>query len=81
MASNSITLDSPVQHGGHEYATLTMREPKVRDSLAARKSGGSDADVEVRLFSNLCEVPPEVIEGMGMRDYLKLQAAYKDFLS
>lgn len=81
MTENTITLKVPVIEGGHEYKTLTMREPKVRDQVNAKGQSGSDADYEVQLFANLCEVPPAVVEELTMRDYLKLQAIYSGFLS
>lgn len=81
MENKSITLGSPIKHGGHEYASLTMREPKVRDSVNASKQASNKADEEVTLFANLCGVSPEVISEMSMRDYAKLQVIYKDFLS
>ena len=77
----AIPLRSPVEHNGQTFDTLKMREPKVRDSLTARKQGGTDAAVEVLLFANLCDVHPDVVENMGMHDYGKLQDAYKGFLS
>lgn len=81
MDNNTLTLNTPVKHGDHEYKTLTMREPKVRDTVTAQKQAGDNADVEVNLFANLCEVSPEVISEMGMRDYGALQKIYKSFLS
>lgn len=78
---NTITLKRPVEHKGHTYTTLTMREPLVRDSVMAQKPGGTDAEKEVREFSLLCDVPPAVIESMTRKDYGKLQAVYQDFLS
>lgn len=76
-----IELDSPVTVGGHDYKALTMREPKVRDQLVAAKQGGTDAEKEVCLVSNLCEVSQEVIHELSMRDYRKVQEKLHDFLS
>ena len=56
-----------------------MRRPKVRDDKAARRGGASPEDRELRLFSNLCEVPPEVIEELDLADYARLQEAFRDF--
>ena len=75
-----ITLEYPASDGGAKIDSLTMRRPKVRDLLAAERQGGTDADREMRLFSNLCEVSPDCISDMDMSDYLRLQEVYKGFL-
>jgi hypothetical protein len=59
---------------------LTMRRVKVRDSLAARKLKGNEADQEIFLFANLCEVSTKQIEALDMADYKQLQEAYSGFL-
>lgn len=76
-----IVLDTPVTVSGHEYKELTMREPKVRDQLFAAKQGGNDAEKEVIFVSNLCEVAPEVIHELSMRDYRQVQEELHNFLS
>ena len=77
----TIELEYPVIFKGAEIATLSMRRMKVRDQIAVAKQGGIDAEQEVRLFANLCEVTPEVIEGLDFKDYRKVQDAYRGFLS
>ena len=77
----TIKLKHPLTVEGAGVTELNLRRPKVRDVRAADKAGGSDAEREVRLFANLCEVTPSTIEEMDMADYLKLQKAYQDFLS
>jgi hypothetical protein len=79
--SDPINLKHPITLGGEEYTQLTLRRPKVRDMLGVDKQGGSDAEKEVRIFANLCEVPPSVIEELDLADYQALQGAYQDFLS
>ncbi|WP_320169943.1 phage tail assembly protein [Maridesulfovibrio sp.] len=76
-----ITLDYPVDFGGVEIKELNMRRAKVRDQKAARKSTKNDADYESVLFANLCEVSPDLIDDLDMKDYKKLQEKYKGFLS
>ncbi|GAB6176908.1 hypothetical protein JCM16814_35050 [Desulfobaculum senezii] len=75
-----ITLEYPVQYKGQKLETLNMRRPKVRDQIAVQRAG-TDVEQELRLFANLCEVSPEVLEGMDLKDYTKLQEVYRDFLS
>ncbi|WP_419783735.1 phage tail assembly protein [Maridesulfovibrio sp.] len=77
----TISLDYPVKDNGVEVKELSMRRPKVRDQKTARKSTDNDEDYESFLFANLCEVSPDLIDGMDMRDYKKLQKEYKGFLS
>ena len=58
--------------------------PKRTKHLAAYagdKAGGTDAEKEIRIFANLCEVSPDVIEGLDMADYRALQKVYEGFLS
>lgn len=76
-----VPLTHPVTVNGQELDHLTLRRPKVRDMLTADKQKTSDAEKEIRLFANLCEVAPEAIENLDLGDYRKLQEAYQDFLS
>ena len=76
-----IKLKHPITVDGVEVQELTMRRPKVRDMIAAEKGAGSDAEKELRMFSNLCEITPQTIEEMDMIDYKAMQEAYVGFLS
>jgi len=80
MRGATMKLKHPIQVDGREVGELTLRRPKVRDMIVADKAGGTDAEKEVRVFSNLCEVPPSAIEEMDLADYGALQEAYKSFL-
>ena len=79
--TTTITLDHPITVDGAEVTSLSLRRAKVRDVRIAEKAGGGDAEREIRLFANLCEVTPEAIEELDMADYLALQKAYQGFLS
>jgi hypothetical protein len=76
-----IVLKKPVEHEGHTYNSLEMREPTVQDTLIANKQGGTEAEVEVRLFANLCEVPDAVVRKTTLKDYAKLQRRFESFLA
>ena len=76
-----ITLKYPVSINGSDVSELNLRRPTVRDMLAADKMQGSDAEKEIRMFCNLCEVEPAVIEMLDLADYTQLQQAYQGFLS
>ena len=72
-----LRLLHPVSVAGETHEALTMRRPKVRDVKSAERSGGgSNAETEIRLFANLCEVAPAVIEELDLADYERLQAEF-----
>lgn len=79
MDGTTITLQYPVTVDGTTHTTLTMRRPKVRDERDARRGGGDVVDQELRLFGNLCEVAPSVMEDLDAADYDRIQDAYFDF--
>lgn len=79
MSDTVITLLYPVTVDGTAYTTLTMRRPKVRDERDARRGGSDPVDQELRLFGNLCEVGPNVMEELDAADYERIQEAYFDF--
>ena len=77
--SKQIKLDGGLDIDGAKVKALNMREPTVNDQLAAADIKGSNARQEVALFANLCEVTPEDIGRLTLKDYRKLQEAYADF--
>jgi hypothetical protein len=78
---NTDSVEIPLKYPLKSTDKLTMRRVKVRDSLAAQKIKGSDAEQEIFLFANLCEVTIKQIEALDMADYKQLQEAYSGFLS
>lgn len=79
--SVTITLDFPVEYNGETISTLNMRRPKVRDQRVVNKCGGDDLDVDIKMFTILCEVSEAVIDDLVPTDFKKLQKAFQDFLS
>jgi hypothetical protein len=77
----TITLEYPITVDNAKLDKLNMRRPKVRDTLAADKSATSDADKELIMFSNLCEITQDAILEMDVKDYIALQDVYSSFLS
>lgn len=75
----SLTIALARGVAGALSKTVTMREPTVGDQIAVSAMPGSDAAKEVALFANLCEVTPEEIKGLTMRDYTRLQQGYRVF--
>lgn len=76
----NIKLNYPIESDGTTIADLNMRRSKVKDRLiVAKMKNSSDEEKEIRLFANLCEVAPNVIEELDESDYANLQKAYMDF--
>lgn len=84
MNSAPTALREPVETGGRRVETVTHAPAIVRDLRAAQRAAGRGAlgaDVEFRLFVNLCEVEPEVLDAVDLADYLRLQKVYENFTS
>ena len=79
--SADLDLRYPVATAGETVTRLTMRPPRARDSRDAQRGAGGAGDMEIRLFANLCEVAPVVIEDLHMADYRRLQELYEGFLA
>lgn len=77
----TIELSYPITIDGTETNALVMRRPKVADTVLFQKSQGTDADKEINLFANLCEVTPDDINQLDMMDYAKLQEQYGNFIA
>ena len=76
----NIKLNYPIESDGTTIADLNMRRSKVKDRfIVAKRKNSSDEEKESRLFANLCEVAPNVIEELDESDYANLQKAYMDF--
>lgn len=74
-----IELSRPIEIDGVQVTTLRMREPTVADQLILEDMKGSDATKEVTLVANLCEVTPDDIKRLTLRDYRKVQKAFSGF--
>lgn len=89
MATNSTTpadagfvdveLTRPLQIAGAPVKALRMREPTVADQLAMEEMKGTDGAKEIGMFANLCEVTPDDIKKLTLKDYKKVQAAFLNF--
>lgn len=60
---------------------VVMREPTVGDQLVATKGAESAAESEIRYVANLTMKTENDIKSLKMKDYSRLQAALKGFLS
>ena len=78
----NIELKYPVEVTGQSYDKLSMRRSKIKDRLlVAKMKSASDEEKEIRLFANLCEVEPKVIEELDEADYSNLQKVYLGFFN
>lgn len=75
-----ITLKKPIKVDGQKVETLTMREPTVLDQKLAQSNTKTNVDMETQLFANLCGIPSDVVNGMKLSNYNRLQIAYSSFL-
>lgn len=75
-----IVLAKPIDIDGAKVSTLRMREPTVSDQLVADEMRGSDAAKEINTLANLCQVSPDDVKKLTLRDYKKLQTAFMGFL-
>ena len=76
MNETIITLKYPTKN---RHPTLKLRRPTERDRIVAANNQGSQVEIEVHLFANLCGISPDEITNLDMKDYLQLRAAYKAF--
>ena len=73
----TVTLSKSVEISGVLVDKLTLREPTVKEMRAATlQSNGDDEELEMNLFCTLASVTKGDLEGLLMRDYRRLQAAY-----
>ena len=75
----AIDLYYEYEMDGAPVTRLTMRPPRARDLRDAQRAAPAGHEMEVRLFSNLCEVTPELLLDLHIRDYFAVQEAYRGF--
>ena len=81
-AVGSVSIDFsdiPAKIDGGSVLELVMREPRVQDQLSVE--GKSAMKAEVAIFANLCDLPPEAIASLSLKQYGRLQEAYASFLA
>ena len=80
MDIKTFELRTPLSIDGVEVSVLKMREPIVEDALAVENGKGSEAIKELNLIANLCEVSPDDLKKLNLKDYRKVQKYLMDFL-
>jgi hypothetical protein len=79
-ANVDIELARPIKIDGADVTALRMREPTVNDQLVMDAKGGSDAQKELAMMANLCQVKPDDLKQLTLRDYKKVQKVFLGFL-
>lgn len=75
-----VELFTGISISGVKTKTVRMREPTVADQESAAAIQGNDATREIVTFANLCQVTPDEIRALTMRDYKRLQEGYLAFI-
>lgn len=78
---SSVPLAFPITHDGRTIDSVTLRRPRVGDSLAAQRNAASPAELEIQLMALLTGLPISAIELIDMQDYTALQQALKDLVT
>lgn len=80
MSAATIELEFPLTIAGAKVGVLSMRRSTVGDVLAANRIK-DEIEREIVLFANLCQVSPEDIKSLDLKDYSKLQEVFRGFTS
>lgn len=75
-----VELSRPMDIDGAKITKLRMREPTVADQLASEEFKGGEAAKEIAMLANLCEIAPDDIKRLTLKDYKRLQAAFLGFI-
>ncbi|USZ80551.1 tail assembly protein [Serratia phage MQ-4] len=76
-----ITLSRGVEILGSKVTVIRMREPTVADQEVSSVMKGSDAQREIQTFATLCDLAPDDIRKLPLRDYTRLQKAFVNFIN
>jgi len=73
----TVKLTVPSKINGIEVDTIRLRSPTLKEVRAAQKANpGEDEKMELMLFSSLAEAGPSDLEGLKLKDYVRVQNAY-----
>ena len=75
-----VALVRGLKVAGATIKSVRMREPTVADQLAIDRIEGQGAK-EIAIIGNLCEVAPNDLHALTMRDYTRLQVALGRFIA
>lgn len=72
-----VKLSVPSKINGIEVDTLHLRSPTLKEVRTAQKANpGDDEKMELMLFSSLADTGPGDLEGLKLKDYVRVQTAY-----
>lgn len=77
--SATIDLDFPFDYKGEKITSITLRRPKVRDSIAVDKIKGGEFQRGLAMIANLADREPELLHELDDVDLEKVQAQYLAF--
>ncbi|SMF59226.1 MULTISPECIES: phage tail assembly protein [unclassified Pseudomonas] len=76
-----VSLSVPLDVYGEVRKALTMRCPTMReDVMVAHQAGDNDEQRELLMLGSLCELTEDQLTALQVRDYRRLQRAYKELL-
>jgi hypothetical protein len=68
MTRETYTLKHPVTVDGASYDSLSLRRPKARDLIKARKAK-DELEQMAAMVADLAEVPPKVVQELDAEDF------------
>ena len=72
-----VTLTKPSIVNGMKVDTITMRSPTLKESRDSNESHPKDENAaEMMLFTSLCSACRADLEGLSVKDYVRLQRGY-----
>lgn len=77
--SVDIGLDFPIEIDGRTIQSITIRRPKVRDTLKAERVKGGEFEKGLALLCDLTEQPQEVLLELDPVDLEKLDGQLMAF--
>lgn len=75
----TFTLRKPLNVGGNIKTELTLREPTAGEFERTAKIGGVSGQID--LISRQTTVPPDLVRGLPVRDFLALSGYLDSFFA
>ena len=79
--NTTIKLDHPFEFAGRKITEVSLRRPKTKDVVNAKKLTKSDDDFQLTLICNLAELEPDLLLETDAADYSKISEVVQGFLS
>lgn len=74
-----VDLAYPITMDGENISKLTMRRPKVKDTVWMRRQSGDEFEKGMAMMARLCNVSPEHIHELDEVDAAKVSEQYEAF--